>query len=148
MLDECAYIHFGGQAARVVDAGSVQARGDKGLGHRAVTSLHQQVCLHGQRHLVDTVLVPLGSTESQLLRLLHALKKLARSARKRAHVVSAKKLPEFTHFNCLPADAYFTETEELPLMDSSVEATHNLVGRTCAYEIVLYSPGIPVLVPG
>ncbi|AQQ68439.1 ornithine decarboxylase [Microbulbifer agarilyticus] len=95
-----------------------------------------------------TVLVTLGSTESKLLRLVHALKQLAKHPRKRSHVGTARQLPEFTHLNCLPADAYFSETEELPLMDNGVAAEKKLVGRTCADEIVPYPPGIPVLVPG
>lgn len=95
-----------------------------------------------------TVLVTLGSTESKLLRLVHALKQLARHPRKRSHVGTARQLPEFTHLNYLPADAYFADTEELPLMDNGIAAEKKLVGRTCADEIVPYPPGIPVLVPG
>ncbi|WP_444899999.1 aminotransferase class I/II-fold pyridoxal phosphate-dependent enzyme [Microbulbifer sp. VAAC004] len=95
-----------------------------------------------------TVLVTLGSTESKLLRLIHALKQLAGNTHKRIHVGTPRRLPEFTRFTCLPADAYFADTEELPLMDNGVDATQNLIGRTSADEIVPYPPGIPVLVPG
>nr|AFT64051.1 ornithine/lysine/arginine decarboxylase [gamma proteobacterium D250] len=95
-----------------------------------------------------TVLVTLGSTESKLLRLIHALKQLAGNTHKRIHIGSPRRLPEFTRFTCLPADAYFSEAEELPLMDNGTEAIENLVGRTSADEIVPYPPGIPVLVPG
>ncbi|WP_226662796.1 aminotransferase class I/II-fold pyridoxal phosphate-dependent enzyme [Microbulbifer aggregans] len=95
-----------------------------------------------------TVLVTLGSTESKLLRLVHAIKQLARQPRRRSHVGSARQLPEFTRLTCLPADAYFADTEELPLMDNGILAEKKLVGRTCADEIVPYPPGIPVLVPG
>ncbi|MDP5210176.1 aminotransferase class I/II-fold pyridoxal phosphate-dependent enzyme [Microbulbifer sp. 2205BS26-8] len=96
-----------------------------------------------------TVLVTLGSTESKLLRLIHAFKQLAGNThRRRIHVGTPRRLPEFTRFTCLPADAYFAETEELPLMDNGTEVTQNLIGRTSADEIVPYPPGIPVLVPG
>ncbi|USD20685.1 aminotransferase class I/II-fold pyridoxal phosphate-dependent enzyme [Microbulbifer variabilis] len=95
-----------------------------------------------------TVLVTLGSTESKLLRLIHALKQLAGNTHKRIHVGTPRRLPEFTRFTCLPADAYFADTEELPLMDNGVDATQNLISRTSADEIVPYPPGIPVLVPG
>ncbi|WGL17579.1 aminotransferase class I/II-fold pyridoxal phosphate-dependent enzyme [Microbulbifer bruguierae] len=95
-----------------------------------------------------TVLVTLGSTESKLLRLVHAIKQLARQPRQRKHPLSGRHLPEFTRLTCLPADAYFAETEELPLMDNGVAAEKKLVGRTCADEVVPYPPGIPVLVPG
>lgn len=95
-----------------------------------------------------TVLVTLGSTESKLLRLIHALKQLARNARRRPHVGTPRRLPEFTRLTCLPADAYFADTEELPLMDNGALAEKQLIGRTSADEIVPYPPGIPVLVPG
>lgn len=95
-----------------------------------------------------TVLVTLGSTESKLLRLIHALKQLARSARKRPYMGTPRRLPEFTRLTCLPADAYFADTEELPLMDNGMLAEKHLIGRTSADEIVPYPPGIPVLVPG
>ena len=95
-----------------------------------------------------SVLVTIGSTESKLLRLVHALKQLARHPRRRSHISASRQLPEFTRLTCLPADAYFAETEELPLMDNGVLAEKKLVGRTCADEIVPYPPGIPVLVPG
>ncbi|MEW5250109.1 aminotransferase class I/II-fold pyridoxal phosphate-dependent enzyme [Microbulbifer sp. 2201CG32-9] len=95
-----------------------------------------------------TVLVTLGSTESKLLRLIHALKQLAVNRRTRALGVVSRCLPAFTRLTCLPADAYFAETEELPLMDNGVRADRQLVGRTSADEIVPYPPGIPVLVPG
>ena len=95
-----------------------------------------------------SVLVTLGSTESKLLRLIHALKQLALQRRKRSHAAMSRRLPEFTRLTCLPADAYFADTEELPLMDNGMLAEKKLVGRTSADEIVPYPPGIPVLVPG
>ncbi|GAA5524044.1 hypothetical protein Maes01_00596 [Microbulbifer aestuariivivens] len=95
-----------------------------------------------------SVLVTLGSTESKLLRLLHAFKQLAQFPQRRQRAASVRKLPEFTRLKLLPADAYFAETEELPLMDNGVEAATHLIGRVCADEIVPYPPGIPVLVPG
>ncbi|PCO05478.1 ornithine decarboxylase [Microbulbifer flavimaris] len=95
-----------------------------------------------------SVLVTLGSTESKLLRLVHAFKQLAQYPRRRLHATSPRRLPEFTRLKCLPADAYFAATEELALMDNGVQAEKNLVGRISADEIVPYPPGIPVLVPG
>ncbi|WP_237055035.1 aminotransferase class I/II-fold pyridoxal phosphate-dependent enzyme [Microbulbifer sediminum] len=95
-----------------------------------------------------SVLVTLGSTESKLLRLIHAFKQLAQHQRRRPHIGSPRRLPEFTRLTCLPADAYFSDAEELPLMDNGIQAERRLVGRTSADEIVPYPPGIPVLVPG
>ncbi|MFD1218361.1 Orn/Lys/Arg family decarboxylase [Microbulbifer celer] len=83
-----------------------------------------------------------------MLRLIHSLKQLARNTRKRTHAGSPRRQPEFTRFTYLLGDAYFADTEELPLMDNGTLAEKQLIGRTSADEIVPYSPGIPVLVPG
>ncbi|GMG86485.1 aminotransferase class I/II-fold pyridoxal phosphate-dependent enzyme [Biformimicrobium ophioploci] len=94
-----------------------------------------------------SVLVTLGSTESKLLRLIHALQQLADGARHNTHLTSPRPLPEFSRFTCLPADAYFAESEEISLANNE-NALEHLKGRTSADEIVPYPPGIPVLVPG
>lgn len=97
-------------------------------------------------HNTISILVTLGSTESKLMRLIHALKQLALNPRQRSHTGLVRQLPEFTQLKCLPADAYFAETEEVSLVDTDGQL--QLVGRICADEIVPYPPGIPVLVPG
>ena len=129
---------------------TIDVTGSGYSGNEIQVKLFDQFGIQVEKTTYNTVsiLVTLGSTESKLLRLVHAFKQLARAPRRRSHISAARKLPEFTRLNCLPADAYFSDTEELPLMDNGVAAEKNLVGRTSADEIVPYPPGIPVLVPG
>ncbi len=101
-------------------------------------------------HNVLLVLVTMGATESKVLRLLSALRKLAARAPARAghrpRRVSA--LPALSPVEVLPRSAYFGATEEVPLIAEHHGVNPSLIGRTSANLVVPYPPGIPVLVPG
>jgi arginine/lysine/ornithine decarboxylase len=101
-------------------------------------------------HNTLSVLVTLGATESKVLRLLNALKKLAVKAGSRAALSrrSVSPLPALSEFRALPRDAYFGPTCEIPLVSDQHGLNHEVLGAISADLVVPYPPGIPVLIPG
>ncbi len=101
-------------------------------------------------HNTLSVLVTLGSTESKVLRLLNAFKKIAAKTSVGREVVrrSVPALPKLSPFHVLPRQAYFGEAEELSLVADQHGLNQSVVGRVSADLVVPYPPGIPVLIPG
>lgn len=100
-------------------------------------------------HNTLSVLVTLGTTQSKVLRLLKALRSLARELRDNPQQASAPSvLPAIGDIVTRPREAFFGPSENLPLNDDSHGVNAALVGRVSADQLVPYPPGIPVLVPG
>ncbi len=101
-------------------------------------------------HNTISLLVTLGTTESKVLRLLNALRKLAsrQPGDTRVRERHPTRLPMLSHIEQLPQEAYFGPCEVLPLLAQDHSFNTSLSGRICADQIVPYPPGIPVLVPG
>ncbi|MCR8923412.1 aminotransferase class V-fold PLP-dependent enzyme [Dasania sp. GY-MA-18] len=99
-------------------------------------------------HNTVSVLVTLGSTDSKVLRLIHALQQMASNAKAPSNNTKVIPLPAMSELKCLPKDAYFGATEDLPLLAESQQVNPSLIGRISADELVPYPPGIPLLVPG
>lgn len=101
-------------------------------------------------HNTVSVLVTLGTTESKILRLIHALKKISSRIRHSPAPTHSgvTPLPAFSDIRCLPRTAYFGPAELVPLTCGNQGLNPALITRLCADEVVPYPPGIPVLVPG
>ena len=101
-------------------------------------------------HNTLSVLVTLGATESKVLRLLSALKKLALKAGQRdvLRQRSVSPLPALSEFRALPRDAYFGPSREIPLVSEQHGLNREVLGAISADLVVPYPPGIPVLIPG
>ncbi|WOJ94326.1 aminotransferase class I/II-fold pyridoxal phosphate-dependent enzyme [Congregibacter variabilis] len=100
-------------------------------------------------HNTLSVLVTLGTTQSKVLRLLKALRSLARELPQKPTPAQAPSvLPAIGDIVIPPREAYFGPSEDLPLSDESHGINRSLIGRTSADQVVPYPPGIPVLVPG
>jgi len=101
-------------------------------------------------HNTLSVLVTLGSTESKVLRLLNAFKKIAAKTSVGREVVrrSVPALPQLSPFHVLPRQAYFGEAEEVSLVADQNGLNESVIGRVSADLVVPYPPGIPVLIPG
>jgi len=95
-----------------------------------------------------TLLLTIGTTRSKCSRLYDALMRIAREKRAPRRLYRTPDIPGFTELIYLPRDAYYCGGELMPLLDDNDQPNANLVGRTCADQIVPYPPGIPVLVPG
>lgn len=86
-------------------------------------------------------IVSLGDMEEDLDLLVRALKALAeRFYRSRPATEMKVRLPITPILAMSPREAFYAETEEVPLNDSE--------GRVIAESIMVYPPGIPVLLPG
>ncbi|EED33149.1 arginine/lysine/ornithine decarboxylase [gamma proteobacterium NOR5-3] len=100
-------------------------------------------------HNTLSVLVTLGTTQSKVLRLLNALRSLAREIpEKPLRLQPPSVLPAIGDIVARPREAYFGPSEDLPLSDEAHGINSGLIGRTSADQVVPYPPGIPVLVPG
>lgn len=100
-------------------------------------------------HNTLSVLVTLGTTQSKVLRLLNALRSLARELSGSAQQSTAPSvLPAIGDVVISPRVAFFGASDNLPLSDDSHGVNQALVGRVSADQLVPYPPGIPVLVPG
>jgi len=95
-----------------------------------------------------TLLLTIGTTARSASRLYDALMRIAREKTRAAAAVPDARHPGFTELVYLPRDAYYCGGELMPLLDDNDQPNADLVGRTCADQIVPYPPGIPVLVPG
>ena len=107
-------------------------------------------------HNTLSFLVTIGTTESKVLRLKQALRRLsddARTARVRAvttsqrdeELVRGQDLPDLSAIVVLPRTAYFARGEKLVWEG---RGRTELLGRVACDEVVPYPPGIPLLVPG
>ncbi|MBE9539943.1 MAG: aminotransferase class V-fold PLP-dependent enzyme [Proteobacteria bacterium] len=101
-------------------------------------------------HNTLSVLVTLGSTESKVLRLLNAFKKIAIKANAGKEVLrrSVPPLPQLSAFHVLPRDAYFGKAKEVSLLAEQHGLNEGVIGAISADLVVPYPPGIPVLIPG
>ena len=98
-------------------------------------------------HNTVSVLVTLGSTDSKVLRLINALQQIANNSKAASHPSRVTPLPGMSELKLLPQQAYFGDTEDLPLIGH--EGTNKaVINRISADEVVPYPPGIPLLVPG
>lgn len=86
-------------------------------------------------------LVTLGDTEHSVAPLLQALRVLSERyyAKTAANTVQVR-LPELPELVLLPRDAFYAPTEVVPLAESA--------GRVAAESVMVYPPGIPILMPG
>ncbi|WGL16310.1 aminotransferase class V-fold PLP-dependent enzyme [Microbulbifer bruguierae] len=101
-------------------------------------------------HNTLSFLVTIGTTESKVLRLKQALRRLSEDAGQAdatAYVISQRgqKLPPLSSIDALPRRAYFARGEKLTWQGEGRAA---LIGRIACDEVVPYPPGIPLLVPG
>lgn len=86
-------------------------------------------------------IVSLGDVEEDLEALISALRVLsARFYRTRPATVVKVQVPVTPILAMSPRDAFYAETEEVPLMEAE--------GRVIAESIMVYPPGIPILSPG
>lgn len=100
-------------------------------------------------HNTLTVLVTLGTTEGKVMRLVNALRTLARVAG--AGDESGRlpqALPPLSAIEILPRTAYFGAGDAVPLCSADYSLNPRIIGALSAEQVVPYPPGIPVLVPG
>lgn len=86
-------------------------------------------------------IVSWGDDTTDLDRLVSALQEIAAACRDRSdlHVLSVRA-PSMPELQMSPRAAFYAKTETVPLLES--------VGRTIAEMIMVYPPGIPILLPG
>jgi arginine decarboxylase len=86
-------------------------------------------------------IVSLGDTEEKTKVLVEALNQLSKT-HQRAETLSPKAVyvPNIPTLALSPRDAFYAETEVIPFSQS--------VGRIIAEFIMVYPPGIPILIPG
>lgn len=87
-------------------------------------------------------IITIGDTEVEGNHLIEALKELANECEHRAEKIEPVKvlLPEIPILALTPRDAFYAETEVIPFEESE--------GRIIAEFVMVYPPGIPILVPG
>ncbi|MBN8431985.1 aminotransferase class I/II-fold pyridoxal phosphate-dependent enzyme [Microbulbifer salipaludis] len=134
------------------------------VGQAGVSAPHAQATLFSDfgiqveknTHNTLSFLVTIGTTESKVLRLKQALRKLSDGAcRVRVRRVAAagneeepvrgQGLPNLSAIVALPRTAYFARGEKLAWEG---DGRAQLIGRIACDEVVPYPPGIPLLVPG
>ncbi|HEY8569508.1 aminotransferase class I/II-fold pyridoxal phosphate-dependent enzyme [Microbulbifer sp.] len=102
-------------------------------------------------HNTLSFLVTIGTTESKVLRLKQALRRLSEDAQNNTFAEpelaknTGQSLPALSSIDALPRSAYFARGEKLAWVGEGREA---LIGRIACDEVVPYPPGIPLLVPG
>ncbi len=86
-------------------------------------------------------LITPGDTEETVELLISALRQLSEqhSGRREADNITVK-IPEIPHLSLSPRDAFYADTEIVPLKEAA--------GRIIAEFIFVYPPGIPILLPG
>ncbi|MBP3952181.1 aminotransferase class I/II-fold pyridoxal phosphate-dependent enzyme [Bacillus sp. YZJH907-2] len=86
-------------------------------------------------------IVTIGDTQEKMNILVNALNELATEHKKvEPASVAAISVPNIPDLALSPRDAFYAETEVIPFDDS--------VGRIIAEFIMVYPPGIPILIPG
>lgn len=83
-----------------------------------------------------------GDTEAETTILVNALKELSNERRQYAKTIEPLEVtvPNIPLLALSPRDAFYTETETVPFSESK--------GRIIAEFIMVYPPGIPILIPG
>jgi arginine decarboxylase len=95
-----------------------------------MSDLHNILCI-----------ITLGDDQKSEEKLLQALRELSekqrgQSAKREVHL----KMPEIPHLAFSPRDAFYADTESIPLADAE--------DRIIAEFVMVYPPGIPILLPG
>lgn len=86
-------------------------------------------------------LITPGDDEHTVGLLIEALRQLASEHAGRGLANQVKvKVPEIPHLSISPRDAFYADTEVIPLREAA--------GRIIAEFIMIYPPGIPILLPG
>ncbi len=87
-------------------------------------------------------LITAGDSEDTIRILLNALREMSEDFLNQGKEVKelVVKIPDIPHLAILPRDAFYGETESIPLKDSA--------DRIIAEFIYVYPPGIPILLPG
>lgn len=86
-------------------------------------------------------IVTVGDTKETIDALLHALRRVAeRHAYQTGKAIVQVHLPEMPKLAMSPRQAFYSETEIVRFDDA--------VGRTFAEMVMVYPPGIPILLPG
>lgn len=87
-------------------------------------------------------IISLGDTEAEGDLLVNALKELASECEHRVGQIKPLEvlLPEIPVLALTPRDAFYAETEVVPIEESE--------GRIIAEFIMVYPPGIPIFIPG
>lgn len=87
-------------------------------------------------------LITAGDNEDTVRILLNALREMSEDFRNQGKEVKelVVKIPDIPHLAILPRDAFYGETESIPLKESA--------DRIIAEFIYVYPPGIPILLPG
>lgn len=86
-------------------------------------------------------IITAGDTQQSVDLLIEAMERLSReNFNKRIADEVIIKLPEIPHLSLSPRDAFYADTEIVPLQQA--------VGRIIAEFIMVYPPGIPILLPG
>jgi arginine decarboxylase len=82
-----------------------------------------------------------GDSEETVERLLKALERMSAEYLDKNHIKEVVvKVPEIPTLSLSPRDAFYAETESVPLVEAA--------GRIIAEFIFVYPPGIPILLPG
>ena len=83
-----------------------------------------------------------GDDENSIHELIDGLKELSEAHKHFAchNEIAKVKLPEVPLLALLPRDAFYSETESIPLIEAD--------GRISAEFIMVYPPGIPIIMPG
>lgn len=82
-----------------------------------------------------------GDTEAETNQLVEALKSLVNSSKSYTEAEKLEViLPEIPVLALSPRDAFYSETEVIPLSESA--------GRIIAEFVMVYPPGIPIFIPG
>ncbi|WP_088013087.1 aminotransferase class I/II-fold pyridoxal phosphate-dependent enzyme [Gottfriedia acidiceleris] len=86
------------------------------------------------------ILTP-GDSEEDIQQLIHALEVLVTEFEISEHNTNLNvEIPTIPNLAVSPRDAFYSETESVPLEDS--------VGRIIAEFVMVYPPGIPIFLPG
>mgnify|MGYP006394286239 CR=1 FL=1 len=86
-------------------------------------------------------LITLGDTKKEVDMLVNALSRMVVAYESAATIVeSAVTLPDIPGLAMSPRDAFYAETESIPLLEAS--------GRISAEFVMVYPPGIPIFIPG
>ncbi|WP_281178198.1 aminotransferase class I/II-fold pyridoxal phosphate-dependent enzyme [Alicyclobacillus shizuokensis] len=81
-----------------------------------------------------------GDTEEDIDQLVDALSRIAQGCSQKPHPALKVQVPSLPKLKMSPRAAFYAPTEVVPLAAA--------VGRTIAEMIMVYPPGIPVLLPG
>ncbi|MBN2983428.1 MULTISPECIES: aminotransferase class I/II-fold pyridoxal phosphate-dependent enzyme [Cohnella] len=86
-------------------------------------------------------LITPGDDDASVGLLVNALREMSEQFRDTREIPDiVVKVPEIPHLSLTPRDAFYGETETIPLTESA--------GRIIAEFIYVYPPGIPILLPG